>query len=414
MSYRADGSSKFSEGNKWGYFPSAALAWRISEEDFLKGHPYISNLKLRASWGSTGSQAIGPYVTLNQLSSGKTVFNDALYNTFAPGTNLPGDLKWETTQQTDIGIDLGVIENRFIFTADYYIKNTSDLLNTVVLPSSSGFTRTVQNVGKVQNKGLELGLDANLLDKNFRWNLNANISFNRNKVIKLYGGEDILTGSVNVVALQDNSSILREGRPIGQFYGYKEDGYDENGKIVYQDLEPDGVLTNADKTYIGNYNPDFVYGLNSNMSFMNFDLNIFFQGTYGNDIFNLSSITYAYDYVSGLNMIRDVLYNSWTPENPNAKYPIISRNTTANFSDRFIEDGSYLRLKNIQLAYNFTGAMQNLSMFKNLQIYVSGQNLLTLTKYSGWDPEVNSSGIGIDNKTYPMSKSFTLGLRARF
>jgi len=179
-------------------------------------------------------------------------------------------------------------------------------------------------------------------------------------------------------------------------------------------LEPDGVLTNADKTYIGNYNPDFVYGLNSNMSFMNFDLNIFFQGTYGNDIFNLSSITYAYDYVSGLNMIRDVLYNSWTPENPNAKYPIISRNTTANFSNRFIEDGSYLRLKNIQLAYNFTGAFQNLSMFKNLQIYVSGQNLLTLTKYSGWDPEVNSSGIGIDNKTYPMSKSFTLGLRARF
>ena len=159
VTYRADGSSKFSKGNKWGYFPSAALAWRISDENFLKNNDVISNLKLRASWGTTGSQAIGPYVTLNQLSSGRTVFNDALYNTFAPGTQLPGDLKWETTEQTNMGLDIGFKNNRINITADYYVKNTSDLLNTVLLPSSLGFTRTIQNVGKVQNKGFEFNVD---------------------------------------------------------------------------------------------------------------------------------------------------------------------------------------------------------------------------------------------------------------
>jgi TonB-linked SusC/RagA family outer membrane protein len=414
LSYRADGSSKFSKGNKWGYFPSAALAWRISEEDFLKDNPLFSNLKLRTSWGTTGSQAIGPYVTLNQLSSGKTVFNDALYNTFAPGTNLPGNLKWETTEQMDVGLDVGIFKNKFVITADYYVKNTKDLLNTVVLPSSLGFTRTIQNVGKVQNKGFELGLDAQLFTGDFRWDLNANISFNRNKVVKLYNGEDILGGSVSVVALQDNTSILREGRPIGQFWGYVEDGYDDNGKIKYLDLEPDEKLTAADKTYIGDFNPDFIYGFNSSMSYKNFDLNIFFQGTYGNDLFNLSSVTYAYDFVSGLNMISEVLENSWTPANTNAKYPIISRNTSVNVSNRFIEDGTYLRLKNIQLAYNFPVQRLGINMVQSIQVYASGQNLLTLTKYSGWDPEVNSSGMGIDNKTYPMSKSVTLGIRVKF
>jgi len=413
-SWRADGSSKFSEGNKWGYFPSAALAWRISDEDFLKDNPLISNLKLRTSWGKTGSQAIGPYVTLNQLSSGKIVFNDALYNTFAPGTNLPGDLKWETTEQMDIGFDLGIKKNILVITADYYVKNTKDLLNTVILPSSLGFTSTIQNVGKVQNKGFELGLDAQLFTGVFKWDINANISFNRNKVVKLNNGEDILGGSVNVVALVDNTNILREGRPIGQFWGYMEDGYDDTGKIKYKDLEPDGKLTIADKTYIGDPNPNFIYGLNSNMSYKNFELNIFIQGTSGNDLFNLSAVSYTLDYVSGLNMTKDVLENSWTPTNTNAKYPIVSRNTSTNVSDRFIEDGSYLRLKNIQLAYNFPVQSMGLDIIQSLQCYVSGQNLLTLTKYSGWDPEVNSSGFGIDNKSYPMSKSFTFGLRARF
>ena len=420
LSFRADGSSKFSKENKWGYFPSAALAWRISDENFLKENTVISNLKFRTSWGATGSQAIGPYVTLNQLSSGKTVFNNDLSGTFAPGTNLPGDLKWETTEQFDVGFDLGVLDNRVMLTADYYVKNTKDLLNTVRLPASLGFTSTVQNVGEVQNKGLEFGVETQLFRGKFKWDINANVSLNRNKVVKLYNGEDILGPSNPAVSLTGNINILREGQPIGIFYGFKENGYDEKGFIKYQDLTPDNKLTNEDRTYIGDPNPDFIYGFNSNMSWKNFELNIFIQGTYGNDIMNIGQIYNTYDYGFGLNMIRDVLNNHWTADNPSAKYPKVSYFTKYQISDRFVEDGSYLRLKNVQLAYNLPVSSLGVNWLKSLQVYASGQNLLTLTSYSGWDPEVNARGganstvLGVDDNVYPMSKTMTLGIRVRF
>lgn len=420
VSIRRDGSSRYSEGNKWGYFPSGALAWRISNEDFLKSNTFISDLKLRASWGLTGSQAISPYATLNQLSSFRTVFDDAMYTTFSPGTRLPGNLKWETTEQKDIGIDFGMLNNRLILTADYYIKNTRDLLNTVALPSSLGFTSTIQNVGEVQNKGFELGVDSRLFTGSFKWDVNANISFNRNKVVKLYSGDDILGGNVNVVVINDVTSILREGRPIGQFWGYLEDGYTDQGRINFKDLDGNGSITQNDKTYIGDPNPNFIYGLNSNMSYKNFDLSFFVQGVQGNDLFNVSSIVNTIDYGFGLNMPKEVLYNHWTPTNNNAKYPIISRNTTTRVSNRFIEDGSYLRLRTIQLAYNLPMEKLGVKWIRNLQVYGSGQNLLTLTKYSWWDPEVNSRGgsnstmQGIDHNSYPTAKSWTIGLRAGF
>ncbi|MEX2594181.1 MAG: TonB-dependent receptor [Anditalea sp.] len=420
VSFRSDGSSKYSEGNKWGYFPSGAIAWRLSEENFLKDSKLISDLKLRGSWGMTGSQAINAYATLNQLGSGKTVFGNELYTTFAPGTRLPGDLKWETTEQTDIGLDLGLFENRVLLTADYYIKNTHDLLNTVTLPSSLGFTTTIQNVGEVQNQGFELGLDANVLSGQFIWDLVGNISFNRNKVIKLSGGEDILGASVDVIVLRDNLNILEEGRPIGQFWGYLEDGYDETGQIEYRDLDNDGSITANDKTYIGNPNPDYIYGINSIMSYNNFELTLFLQGTKGNDIFNLSSVPSTMDYSSGVNMPREVLLDHWSPNNTQAKYPIISRNTSIMVSDRYVEDGSYLRLKNIQLAYNLPVETFGIDWIYRLQLYVSGQNLWTSTDYSWWDPEVNSRGggnstaQGIDHYSYPTSKTYTIGIRAGF
>ncbi|HWV67351.1 TonB-dependent receptor [Chitinophaga sp.] len=419
-SIRRDGSSRYTKGNKWGYFPSAALAWRVSNEDFLKGNAIISNLKLRTSWGLTGSQAISPYATLNQLGSGKTVFNDEMYNTFSPGTRLPGNLKWETTAQLDFGMDLGLLDNRVNFTADYYIKNTRDLLNTVALPSSMGFTTTIQNVGEVQNKGLEFGIDTRVLDGNFKWDINANLSFNRNKVVKLYGGNDVLGGNINAIVINDVTSILREGRPIGQYWGYLEDGYDEQGKIRFRDLDKSGTITTADKTYIGNPNPDFIYGLNSAMSYKDLSLTVFLQGVQGNDLFNASAIANTIDYGFGLNMPRDVYNDHWTPANTNAKYPVLSRNTTVRVSNRFVENGSYLRLKNIQLAYNLPLRRWGVKGIQNGQLYVSGQNLLTFTKYSWWDPEVNSNGggnstaQGIDFNSYPSNKSFTIGIRAGF
>ncbi len=424
-SVRADGSSKYSEGSKWGYFPSGAFAWKIKEEGFMKNVELISDLKFRSSYGYTGSQAINAYATLNQLSSNKTIFGDALYNAIAPGTTLPGDLRWETTEQADMGFDVAILNNRFRLSADAYLKNTRDLLNSVKLPSSLGFTQTIQNVGQIRNKGMELSLDAKILTGEFKWDMNANIAFNRSKVIKLYGGQDILTGSINVTFISDNSSLLREGLPMGVFYGFKKNGYDATGKEIYKDLSsangtPDGIINQFDKTIIGDPNPDFIYGLNSNMSYKNFELTLFFQGSQGNDIVNVSAVGNTLDYGFGLNMTKDVYNDHWTPTNTNAKYPVLTRSSSMRYSDRLVEDGSFLRLRNIQLMYTLPTQKLGMKWFRNLQIYASGQNLLTWTKYSWWDPEVNSQGganstaQGIDHYSYPTVKSVTLGIKVGF
>lgn len=420
VSFRADGSSRYSEGSKWGYFPSGSVAWRLSQEPFLENIDFISDLKIRVGYGESGSTAINPYQTLNQLVSSKVVFGDALYTAYAPGTRLPGDLKWEKTSQTDFGIDFAVFNNRFRFTADYYIKKTRDLLNNVPLPSSLGYTTTIDNVGEIENKGFEFSGDVNVLTGKFKWDISANISFNRNKVVKLYAGKDILSEAINITVVNDNISILREGEPLGMFYGYVENGYDANGKIVYVDFNENGSRDLTDKRIIGNPNPDFIYGFNSAMSFMNFELNVFFQGSQGNDIFNLSSVNQTLDYGFGLNMPKEVFHNHWTPENTDAKYPVISRTTQTQVSDRFVEDGSYLRLKNIQLGYNVPVSKLKISWLSKAQIYVSGQNLLTATNYSWYDPEINSYGgsnsirQGIDHYSYPTAKTYTVGMRLGF
>ncbi|MVM33162.1 SusC/RagA family TonB-linked outer membrane protein [Spirosoma sp. HMF4905] len=421
VSFRSDGSSKYSEGNKWGFFPSAALAWKVKEEPFLAKNDVISDLKLRGSWGRTGSQAIDAYATLNQLAVGKTVFGDALYNTFAPSTTLPGNLKWETTEQTDFGMDLAFLNNRIQVTADYYIKNTQDLLNSVQLPSSMGFTNTIRNIGIIQNKGFEFSVNGAVVNKGaFKWDLNGNIAFNKSKVVKLYGGQQILTGRVSVLIFDDNITMLREGEPMGVFYGYQEDGYDQKGSVKYKDINNDGVINTNDKVILGNPNPKFIYGLNSFMSYKGIDLSLFWQGSQANDIANISGIGNTLHYSWGMNMLKDVLNNTWTPENPNAKYPKVTMFQNINFSNRFIEDGSYLRLRNIELGYSLPTAKWNLTWIRNAKIYVSGQNLLTFTKYSWWDPDVNSAGgassvtQGIDFSTYPVAKSYTVGLRVGF
>lgn len=419
-SFRADGSSKYSSDNKWGYFPSAAFAWKIKEESFLKDVSWISDLKVRTSYGFTGSQAISAYATLNNLYSGYTVFGDALFTTFAPGTSLPGNLKWETTGQFDVGVDIGFLNNRLSFTADYYIKNTKDLLNSVQLPSSLGYTNTLKNVGEIGNKGLELTMNANVLTGPFTWVLNGNISFNKSKVKKLYGGQDILGGWVDMMIVSDNVNLLREGESMGVFYGYLKDGYDENGAEKYIDLSGDGIINQVDKTIIGDPNPDFIYGLNSSMSYKGFDLNLFFQGSQGNDLVNISAVDNTLDYGYGTNMLKEVWGNNWTPENPKAKYPKVTRNQKMNFSDRLVENGSYIRLRNIEFAYNLPVDKLKLNWLQKVRIYTSAQNLLTFTKYSGWDPEVNSQGgansigQGIDHYSYPTAKSITFGINVGF
>ncbi|MCE6989839.1 TonB-dependent receptor [Dyadobacter sp. CY323] len=420
LSFRADGSSKYSEGNKWGHFPSAALAWRIKQEKFMENIPFITDLKLRTSWGQTGSQAINAYATLSQLSSGKNVFGNTLYNTFAPGTVLPGNLKWETTEQSDIGMDLAIMQNRIQITADYYVKNTRDLLNTVQLPSSLGYTSTIRNIGQIRNKGFEFSVNANLIDGAFKWDVNGNIAFNKTKVVKLYGHQDILGGAVDMLVFSDNTTLLREGEELGVFYGYLENGYNEKGAIQYQDINNDGAINLNDKTIIGNPNPDFIYGLNSTMSFKGLDLNLFLQGSQGNDIVNISGVGNTLHYGYGNNMLKEVYYNHWTPDNTNAAYPRITRTQTLNFANRFVENGSYLRLRNIELGYSLPLKTWGVNWIRAAKIYVSGQNLITFTKYSWWDPEVNSMGgansiaQGIDFSTYPTAKSYMVGIRVNF
>jgi TonB-linked SusC/RagA family outer membrane protein len=420
ISYRADGSSRYSEGQKWGQFPSASLAWRLSEEEFIKNIPFISDLKIRAGYGETGSTAIDPYFTLNQLVSSKVVFGDAMVTAYAPSARLAGPLKWETTAQTDIGFNLGVMDNRFTLEFDYYVKNTRDLLNRVPLSSSLGYAYTVRNVGKVQNKGIEIGATAVVMDGAFHWDISANFSANKNKVVELYGGNDVLGTAVDIAVINDNINILREGEPIGSFFGYIEQGYDATGKIVYVDFNDNATRDIGDKRIIGNPQPDFIYGFNSTMRFKNFELNVFIQGSQGNDIFNVSAINQTLDYGQALNMPREVYEDHWTPETPNAKYPVISRTSGTQVSDRWVEDGSYMRFKNIQLSYNVPLNALKVNWLTKAQVYVSAQNLITFTNYSWYDPEINSYGsstsirLGIDHYSYPSAKTTTIGVRLGF
>lgn len=414
FSFRADGSSRYSEGNKWGYFPSGAIAWRMSEEPFMKDIATISDLKWRASYGVSGSQAISPYATMNNLYAGKTVFGNDRYTNFAPGSTKPADLKWETTSQ----FDLGLFDNKLHFTADYYIKETKDLLNSIQLPTSTGYSSTLGNVGQIRNSGFELTIDAHPFTGDFKWDLTANISTNRSKVKKLYEGQDILGGWIGFMVVDDNSVILREGEPMGVFYGYLQDGYDEKGAEKYKDLNGDGIINQDDKTIIGDPNPDFIYGLNSSMRYKDFEFSFFLQGSQGNDLFNASSIDNTLYYAYGLNQQREVLYNHWTPENPNAKYPKPITGLSMRLSDRFVENGSYLRLKNVEFAYNLPIKKWNWKYIQRARLSLSMQNLFTITSYSGWDPDVNMQGggiaQGIDQNAYPVARTYTFGINMTF
>jgi TonB-linked SusC/RagA family outer membrane protein len=419
-SIRSDGSSRFGEGYKWGYFPSAAFAWRAINENFAKNLGYLSDLKLRLSWGISGSTAVDPYQTLNTLSSYRTVFNDARYIGYAPSlTNLANpNLKWETTAQSNAGLDIGIFQNRLNFTFDYYRKDTRDLLSFVQLPTSTGYASTISNIGKIRNSGVELGLNTTLIDQAFKWDMQVNFSKNKSEVIQLAGGSDVF-GVIIPQPLAVAVNLVRVGQPVGVFYGYLEDGLDEKGAIKYKDLDGVAGITSADRTIIGDPNPDFIYNLSSSMSYKNFELNYAFQGSQGGDIFNVNLSAVGNSFYWGENQLKDYYFNHWSAANPNpnARYPKTSAKTIYSASDRYVEDGSFLKLRNIQLAYNLPVSAMGVTWVKNLQVYVSGQNLLTFTNYSWYDPEVNTRGgsnsisLGIDNAGYPNTKMYTFGVR---
>jgi TonB-linked SusC/RagA family outer membrane protein len=416
-SIRADGSSRYSKGNKWGYFPSAAAAWRLSQEQFLNDVEWLSDLKLRLSYGKTGSTAISPYSTQNTLSTQNVVFDKNTVVAYCPSDTYTGDLRWETTAQTNVGIDFAAFNSRFRFTADYYYKKTTDLLNSVEMPRSSGYTTALRNIGSVENKGFELQVDGRIIDSDVKWDLGFNFTRNRSKVLKLADSKDIFGSTISSSVFNDQINILREGKEMYLFYGYVEDGLDENGHIVYKDLDGDGSITSADRDIIGNPNPDFLLNFNTTVSWKGFSLSAFFQGSFGNDIFSISMANLAYNYSYNGNTLRDVYLNHWTAENTNAKYPAFDQ-TSYRVSDRFVYDGTYLRLKNIELAYDIP--LKKNKTLKRCRVYVSGQNLVTITSYPFWDPDVNAKGTGssmmqgIDWYSYPSARTYTAGLKLIF
>lgn len=418
VNFRADGSSRYSAGNKWGYFPSAAVAWRISQEQFLKNVDWLSDLKLRVGYGSTGSTAISPYSTQNTLTSVNVVFDKNTVVGYAPKNTYLGDLRWETTSQLNAGIDLALLNNRIRLTADYYYKKTTDLLNDVEMPRSSGYTTALRNIGSIRNSGFELQLDTRIIDRSVKWDFGVNFSLNRSKVLSLSEGKDIFGATVSNTIISDQLNLMREGEPMYVFYGYVEEGYDENGQLVYKDLDGQPGITAADKTIIGNPNPDYLLNFNTSVSYKGLTLSAFFQGSIGNDIYSLSMASAAYDYGSNANALREVLYNHWTPDNPNAKYPNLRQDIALKMSDRFVYDGSYMRLKNLELSYDIPCAKSR--AISRARVFVSAQNLLTITSYPFWDPDVNAKGggtslaQGIDASCYPGARTFSLGCRLVF
>lgn len=417
VNFRADGSSRYSRGNKWGYFPSAAFAWRASQEDFLRNVDWLSELKFRVGYGVTGSTAISPYSTQNTLESVNVVFDKQTTVGYAPKDTYLGDLRWETTAQLNTGFDLSVFHDRLRITADYYHKRTYDLLNDVEMPRSSGYTTALRNIGSIRNSGVELQADARLIDRSVKWDLGVNFSLNRSKILKLADGKDIFGSKISNTIISDQLNVMREGERMYLFYGYVEDGYDDKGQLTYKDLDEDGSITTKDKRVIGDPNPDFLLNFNTSVSWKGFMLSAFFQGSFGGDLYSLTMATIAYDYANNGNVLKDVYNNHWTPDRTDAKYPNLISNLNLKLSDRFVYDATYLRLKNVELSYAIPCKG---SFLKKAKVYVSGQNLVTFTSYPLWNPDVNAKGggasltQGVDDSCYPIARTLTLGCRLTF
>lgn len=448
--FRADGSSKFPPNNRWGYFPSGAFAWHITEEDFMKKLGFLSDTKLRASYGVTGNNRVSDFAYYSALAQ-------TAVNAYSPGGNVISgaypaalgnqNLKWESTYEKDLGIDLGFLQQRITFTADVYRKKTTDLLLNAQLPTSSGYSTAYENIGSVQNEGLELTLNTiNVTNKTFTWSSSFNISFNRNKLLSLANGQTELQTITNFntgnsfAANPSFDAIV--GQPVAQFYGFVRDGnyqysdFDQPtpgtyvlkttvpnngatrasiqpGDIKYKDLNGDGVVDNKDRTTIGNPSPKFSGGFSNNFSYKGIDLNVFLQYSYGNKVFNFNRLILEGSNTFGAN--QDVTFeNRWTPTNQNNDVFRTRGGGPSVYSDRIVEDGSYLRLKTVNLGYTLPASMLKKARFRSIRVYLSAQNLLTWTKYTGNDPEVSIYNTaltpGVDYSAYPRAKVYTVGI----
>ncbi|WP_461484723.1 SusC/RagA family TonB-linked outer membrane protein, partial [Pedobacter sp.] len=450
---RADGSSKFSKGNRWGYFPSAAFAWNISDEKWMKKITPVSSAKLRVSYGLIGNNRVGDFDYLQQIAQTTAAsysFNDIPYYGAVP-TNLGNsNLKWETTAQLDIGLDISFFNNRIEIIGDFYRKTTKDLLLNTNLRPSTGFSTTLANVGRIQNQGLELTLNTqNIKGKHFSWASSFNISFNENKLLALANGEINMFSAVRWYAAYNASYLYLAsvGAPAAQFYGYLFDGiyqlddFEQStgttyrlkpslpsiggdpslvspGDMKYKDINGDGTIDENDMAVMGRAIPIHSGGFNNTFNYKNFGLSVFFQWSYGNNIYNTNRMMFEANQYNKYAMNQYATYvDRWTPTNPSNKLPRAkARNFVGAYTSRVLEDGSYLRLKTVAFNYNFSSRFAGKIGVKKLMATAAGQNLLTWTKYSGMDPEVSVSNSiltpGFDFSAYPRGRVLTLGLQA--
>lgn len=428
---RRDGSSRFGSGNKFGWFPSASVAWRVSEEDFLKDAEILNNLKLRAGYGVTGNQEIGNYSFASSLNTYVYNFNNQVVSAIIP-TVMPNPfVQWEQQKQGNVGVDATILDQRIDISLEAYLKATDKMLVPMVVPVSTGYSDIYVpsiNAGNMENKGLELTVSTRNLTGNLKWNTDFNVSYNQNKVVSINDTIPMATGSIGLNA---NLALLKAGLPVNEFYGFVTDGIFQTpeevynhasqvpgnnpatstapGDIRFKDLNNDGVINDLDRAYLGSPSPTFIFAMNNSFSCKGFDLSIFFQGVAGNKIINANRFWSEAMSVSQNQTVQTL--NRWTGEGtsnsmPRAVFNDPNKNTRP--SDRYVEDGSYVRLKNLTLGYTMPKALTNKIGIDGLRIYVSGQNLYTITKYTGFDPEVGTNGI--DNNVYPVTKVYSLGV----
>ncbi|HEA29005.1 MAG TPA: SusC/RagA family TonB-linked outer membrane protein [Leeuwenhoekiella sp.] len=423
-SFRVDGSSRFGADEKYGYFPSLALSWRLSNEKFISDLDIFSDLKIRGSYGLTGNQSIGNYNSLVLLgTTGNATFNGSEFVGIAPIQLANPDLKWESTEQLDIGLDFGFLNNRITGSMDYYKKKTSDLLLFLPIPSTSGFTGSLQNVGDTENSGFEFSVESRNLTGDFKWTTNLNFSTLQNKVTNLGDLPFILQGGIRFIS---DFTILKEGESINAYYGYNTAGVFQSqaevdgsaqpnaalGDLKFVDENGDGEINPDDRVVLGDPFPNFNIGLSNTFSYKGFNLSLFFDGSFGNELLNFSRID-SENPISPLRNRQDYVLNRWTPDNPTNENPsFINNNLARAVNDRTVEDATFVRLKNLTFGYDFP----NLAIkgINNFSLYTTVQNVFLITDYSGYNPEVSSLGgsnLKVDYNAYPISRTFTLGVR---
>lgn len=432
---RRDGTSRISADNRWGTFPSFSTAWRASEESFFPTNDWVNDIKLRVGYGVTGNQSpLDNYAHITRLATGRYVFNGNEVSTLYPLVMPSPNIKWETVNQGNIGLDIFMINQRVNLTFDAYIKNTTDMLVGMAVPITSGYSDGAVpqiNAGRMQNKGWELTISSQNLIGDFEWGTDMNVSFNKNIIKKLNDGVPMYYNTINM----SNAQVHMEGQPGGSFYGYVTDGLFQNmeevnkhayqqqgndpnnstapGDIRFKDLNNDGVINDADRTFIGNPTPEWTFSMNNTFKYKSFDLEFFIQGVAGNEILNGNRI-----WQEGMAVIQNQTKKTldrWTGAGTSNNVPravFSDPNKNTRISDRWVEDGAYLRLKTLTLGYTIPKHITSKLELTNGRIYLSGHNLITLTKYSGFDPEVSIGGV--DLGTYPITRNFTVGVNFSF